>query len=152
MGAVVVGAFSVTTVALVADDAGWLAADAGLGAPLLFATLDVVLLVRDTGDFLDLLRLVVLFVCVVEVVFLRVLISASTVAPYVATYCNNIDNAKHRLTGAYPTALNFTQFNWGISNVKNTIVAVACALSLSLVAPAIAGSLTDPVLAPEVVA
>lgn len=98
MGAVVVGAFSVTTVALVADDAGWLAADAGLGAPLLFATLVAVLLVRDTGDFVDLLRRVVLFVCVVEVVFLRVLISASTVAQYATTYCNKIDNAKHRLT------------------------------------------------------
>lgn len=36
--------------------------------------------------------------------------------------------------------------------MKNTIAALACAVSLSLAAPATAGSLTDPVVSPEVVA
>jgi len=39
----------------------------------------------------------------------------------------------------------------GDFNVKNTIAAFVCAASLSLAAPATAGSLSDPVVEPEVV-
>jgi hypothetical protein len=36
--------------------------------------------------------------------------------------------------------------------VKNTIAAILAAASLSLAAPAVAGSLSDPVVTPEVIA
>jgi len=98
MGAVMVGAASVTMVALVTDGAELLAEDADLLAPL-FAALDTVLRVLDMGALVDSRRFVVLFVRVVAVVLLRVLISASIVAQYATAYSIKVDNAKERLTG-----------------------------------------------------